>query len=214
MSQYPQAKFLQSSDLGSPFPTESAGEVAFVGRSNAGKSSVINAIVNRRQFARTSKTPGRTQLINFFQLNDEHTLVDLPGYGFARVSEAKRSGWGRLVTAYLAHRKSLGGVFLIVDIRRGLVEGDERMLELAASFELPVHVLLNKADKLKRGPASAALHKVLNTLDGRATAQSVSALKRTGIDEARAVLAHFLAGNPIEAVKLPGVLSKRPPRGN
>jgi len=214
MSQYPLARFLQSADKGSSWPPESAGEVAFVGRSNAGKSSAINAIVNRRQFARVSKTPGRTQLVNFFQLTDEHTLVDLPGYGFARVSEAMRVGWGSLVTAYLEQRDSLGGIFLIVDVRRGIGEGDERLLELAASFGLPVHVLLNKSDKLKRGPATAALLNARKALDGRATVQLFSALKRTGIDEARSVLAHYLGGKPEGPVKFPGALGHRPPQGN
>ena len=133
--------------------------MAFAGRSNAGKSSAINALVNRRQFAKTSKTPGRTQLINFFDLGADRQLVDLPGYGFARVSDAVRDHWGRLITGYFTTRESLLGLFIIVDVRRGLLEGDLKMLELAASVELPTHVLLSKADKLKRGQAASALQK-------------------------------------------------------
>ena len=153
MSQYPNAKFITSANQVGQFLPDSGSEVAFAGRSNSGKSSAINVIVNRRQFARTSKTPGRTQLVNFFELRDQARLVDLPGYGYARVSDAVRDHWGRLLTTYIEDRSSLRGLFLITDIRRGLADYDRQLLELAESVNLPVHVLLTKADKLKRGKA-------------------------------------------------------------
>lgn len=194
MSQYPDAKFVLSANDAAQFPPDAGREVAFAGRSNAGKSSAINTLVNRRQFAKTSKTPGRTQLINFFDLGADRQLVDLPGYGFARVSNAVRDHWGRLITGYFTTRESLLGLFIIVDVRRGLLEGDLKMLELAASVELPTHVLLSKADKLKRGQAASALQKAAKTLEGRASVQLFSALKRSGVDEARQTLADYLAG--------------------
>lgn len=192
MSQYPQAKFVLSANDAAQFPPDSGREVAFAGRSNAGKSSAINAIVNRRQFAKTSKTPGRTQLINFFDLGADRHLIDLPGYGFARVSDAVRDHWGRLITGYFETRQSLCGLFIVVDVRRGLMEGDMTMLSLAQSVKLPVHVLFSKADKLKRGQAASALQAARKTLGGDATAQLFSALKRSGLDEARQQLADYL----------------------
>ena len=192
MSQYPQARFVLSANQPDQFPPDEGVEVAFAGRSNAGKSSAINTLVNRRQFAKTSKTPGRTQLVNFFELGERIRLVDLPGYGFARVSGAVREHWGRLITGYFKSRESLAGLFIIVDVRRGLLEGDLRMLELAESVRLPAHVLLSKADKLKRGQAANALEKAGRILDGRASVQLFSALKRSGVDEARQKLAELL----------------------
>ena len=192
MSQYPHARFVLSANQPGQFLADEGVEVAFAGRSNAGKSSAINTLVNRRQFAKTSKTPGRTQLVNFFELGEGIRLVDLPGYGFARVSAAVRDHWGRLITGYFESRASLAGLFIIVDVRRGLLEGDLRMLELAESVQLPAHVLLSKADKLKRGQAAAALQKAERLLAGRASVQLFSALKRTGVDEARQTLAEFL----------------------
>ncbi|MEM7500697.1 MAG: ribosome biogenesis GTP-binding protein YihA/YsxC [Pseudomonadota bacterium] len=169
-------------------------EVAFAGRSNAGKSSAINAIVGRRQFARTSKTPGRTQLVNFFELVAGQRLVDLPGYGFARVSAATRQHWGRLMSEYFTERQSLVGLFIVVDCRRGLTDGDLTMLELAESVELPIHILLSKADKLKRGQAATTLQQTHKTLGNRASVQLFSALKQTGVGEAGDTLARFFGG--------------------
>jgi GTP-binding protein len=194
MSQYPYAKFVLSANAPSQFPPDEGLEVAVAGRSNAGKSSAINVIVNRRQFARTSKTPGRTQLINFFDLSPGSRLVDLPGYGFARVSDATRRHWGELLQAYFEQRASLCGLFLVVDARRRLTDFDTRMLALAASVQVPVHVLLTKADKLKRGQATDALRAVTKALGDGPSVQLFSALKKTGVDEARAVLARFLGG--------------------
>lgn len=193
MSQYPDARFVLSANAPGQFLPDTGAEVAFAGRSNSGKSSAINVIVNRRQFARTSKTPGRTQLVNFFVLRgDEQRLVDLPGYGFARVSEATRQHWGKLLTDYFEQRQSLTGLFLIVDIRRQLSAFDRQMLKFAESVDTPLHILLTKADKLKRGQASRALLQVRQEIGERAGVQLFSALTRQGVDEARQALEQYL----------------------
>jgi GTP-binding protein len=193
MSQYPDARFVLSADAPRQFPRDTGAEVAFAGRSNAGKSSAINVIVNRRQFARTSKTPGRTQLVNFFALcGDDARLVDLPGYGFARVTASKRRHWGTLLTDYFEQRRSLKGLFLVVDARRQISDFDCGMLLFAESVSKPVHVLLTKADKLNRGQAGRALSQVRQELNGRASVQLFSATSREGVEEARRVLAEFL----------------------
>jgi GTP-binding protein len=200
MSEYPNASFLTSANAVRQFVADVGSEVAVAGRSNAGKSSAINAIVNRRQFARTSKTPGRTQLVNFFELAPGRRLVDLPGYGFARVADSLREHWRELLTDYFQQRQSLKGLILVVDIRRRLTEFDERMLALAESVDLPVHVLLTKADKLKRGQAAAAVLEVQRSLGNRASVQPFSAETRQGDAEARAILDAFLKrpGSPGE----------------
>ncbi|MFZ9054146.1 MAG: ribosome biogenesis GTP-binding protein YihA/YsxC [Woeseiaceae bacterium] len=193
MSQYPEAHFVKSANAADQFPEDTGVEVAVAGRSNAGKSSAINVIVNRRQFARTSKTPGRTQLVNFFALRDGQRLVDLPGYGFARVAEKTRRHWGDLLTDYFRVRRSLKGLLLIVDIRRQLTDYDRQMIEFAEDVDLPIHVILTKADKLKRGQAAKARLEVQKELGDRASVQLFSALKRLGEQEARQVLEGFLA---------------------
>jgi len=193
MSPYPEARFITSANAPAQFVADTGAEVAVAGKSNAGKSSAINVIVNRRNFARTSKTPGRTQLVNFFGLEDNRRLVDLPGYGFARVSEATREHWNALLTAYFRQRRSLYGLLLVVDMRRGVGDADVQMMRFAEAVQLPIHILLTKADKLKRGQAAAALRAAREAIGDRATVQSFSALKRTGVDEARARLAAFLA---------------------
>ena len=198
MSQYPNADFIKSANALNQFPPDVDIEVAVAGRSNAGKSSAINIIVNRRQFARTSKTPGRTQLVNFFSLGDGQRLVDLPGYGFAKVPDAMRHHWGELLSGYFEVRKSLSGLLLIVDMRRRLTDYDRAMLQFAGEVSLPVHVLLTKSDKLKKGPAATAVLEVRKELLGRATVQAFSATKRTGEDEARQKLVEFLS-TPREA---------------
>jgi len=192
MSQFPDAKFITSANAVAQFLPDVGVEVAVAGRSNAGKSSAINVIVNRRQFARTSKTPGRTQLVNFFSLREGQRLVDLPGYGFAKVAESVRAHWGRLLQDYFETRESLSGLILVVDARRQLQDFDRQMLAFAASVDLKVHVLLTKADKLKRGQAATALLQVKKELGPAATAQLFSALKRQGVDEARDTLEAFL----------------------
>jgi GTP-binding protein len=193
MSQYPEAHFIKSANALSQFVPDSGTEVAVAGRSNAGKSSAINVIVNRRQFARTSKTPGRTQLVNFFGLRDEQRLVDLPGYGFAKVSDKKRAHWRDLMADYFEARQSLAGLFLIVDIRRQITAFDAQMLAFADQVSLPVHVLLTKTDKLKRGRAAKALLEVRRDLGNSASVQHFSALTRLGEDAARQKLDEFLA---------------------
>jgi len=195
MSQYPEARFITSANAPNQFVEDSGVEVAVAGRSNAGKSSAINIIVNRRQFARTSKTPGRTQLVNFFSLRDEQRLVDLPGYGFARVSDAMRDHWGELLSDYFRIRQSLKGLLMIVDIRRKLKDYDRQMMAFADEVDLPVHILLTKADKLKKGQAATALLEVQKEVDGRATVQQFSALSRAGEDEAREMLERFLGAD-------------------
>ena len=192
MSHYPQAAFIKSANVLGQFVPDDGAEVAFAGRSNAGKSSAINIIVNRRQFARTSKTPGRTQLVNFFSLTPTERLVDLPGYGFAKVSQKMRDHWADLMADYFEARASLRGMFLIVDIRRRLTDFDRQMLGYAESVGLPAHVLLTKADKLKRGQAATALLEVRRELGEVATVQQFSALNRLGEAEARDKLEEFL----------------------
>jgi GTP-binding protein len=183
-----------SANSAAQFLPDEGAEVAVAGRSNAGKSSAINVIVNRRQFARTSKTPGRTQLVNFFELRPGQRLVDLPGYGFARVSDAMRQHWGQLLEGYFEQRGSLNGLILVVDIRRQLQEFDRQMLAFAESVDLPVHILLTKADKLKRGQASTALLTVRKELGKSAGVQLFSAHNRQGVEEAREALEKLLGG--------------------
>ncbi len=194
MSHYPNAKFVLSANAATQFLPDTGAEVAVAGRSNAGKSSAINVIVNRRQFARTSKTPGRTRLVNFFELRDNERLVDLPGYGFAKVAESMQRHWRELLEHYFETRKSLRGLLLVVDIRRQLKDFDRQMLAFAASVNLPVHVLLTKSDKLKRGQAATALLQVRKELGDSATVQLFSALNKRGYEEARAVMDRFLIG--------------------
>jgi len=193
MSQYPNARFVTSANAPGQFMPDTGAEVAVAGRSNAGKSSAINVIVNRRQFARISKTPGRTRLVNFFELKEDERLVDLPGYGYAKVAESMQDHWENLLQIYFETRKSLQGLFLIVDIRRQLKDYDRQMLTFAETVKLPTHVLLTKSDKLKRGQAATALLQVRKELGDRATVQLFSALKKSGADEARETLARFLA---------------------
>lgn len=192
MAYYANAEFLTSANQPDQFIADRGREVAFAGRSNAGKSSAINALVNRKQFARTSKTPGRTQLINFFRIDEDRRLVDLPGYGFAKVAGKQQGHWRELMAAYFGQRESLTGLFLIVDIRRLLTDYDRMMLELVGLHPDAVHIVLTKADKLKRGPAKAALLSVQKELPEGATIQLLSATKRQGIDEARARLDQLL----------------------
>jgi len=198
MSLYPEACFIKSANTPGQFVPDVGVEVAFAGRSNAGKSSAINVIVNRRQFARTSKTPGRTRLVNFFKLSDEQRLVDLPGYGFAKVADKMRHHWADLMAEYFETRHSLRGMFLIVDIRRQLTDFDRRMLGFAESVGLSTHVLLTKTDKLKRGQAAKAMLEVRRDLGDVATVQHFSALNRQGEDDARAKLEEFLNTPPAE----------------
>ena len=194
MSVFPHACFLTSAHEPHQFVADTGVEVAFAGRSNAGKSSAINAMVNRRTFARTSKSPGRTQLINFFGLAENQRLVDLPGYGYARVSQSARNHWQQLLTEYFQYRKSLVGAIILVDSRRLLGAYDWQMLEWCRSIECPVHVMLTKADKLKRQAANRGLAASQNELGDLATVQLFSATKGQGLEEARLQLNALLSG--------------------
>lgn len=192
---YHQAKFLISAAKLSQTPPDEGMEVAFAGRSNSGKSSALNVLCQQKSLARTSKTPGRTQLLNFFSIDEQRRLVDLPGYGFAKVSEQVKKQWQQALADYLENRASLRGVILLVDVRHPMKEFDLQMLEWSNQIGLPVHILLTKADKLGRGAAAKSLQQVRNEIgpfgDG-VTAQLFSALKRHGIDEAHEVLDGWL----------------------
>ena len=190
MSRLGEARFLTSVAAPAQFPADLGAEVAFAGRSNAGKSSAINAITQRRGLARTSKTPGRTRLLNYFELAPARRLVDLPGYGYASVAAAERGAWLPLLESLRA-RASLKGLFVIVDARRGLTEGDEGLFEWAQGVHR-LHVLLSKADKLNRGESAAVLRATSTRLAGRGTVQLFSALRGIGLHEAQDTLASWL----------------------
>lgn len=193
MVPFRQAEFLISANQPSQFPADKGAEIAFAGRSNAGKSSALNCISERRSLARISKTPGRTQLINFFELPERRRLVDLPGYGFARVPDAMRRHWRDLMEAYFTGRRSLKGLVLVMDVRKPLTDFDLQMLAWSEAAACPVHVLLTKADKLSRNQASATLHKVRAGIDADTRVQLFSATKKTGADEAREALTSMLS---------------------
>lgn len=196
MSVYPDVHFLLSANRAEQFPEDIGSEVAIAGRSNAGKSSAINAITHRRALARTSKTPGQTQLLNFFELEPRHRLVDLPGYGFAKVPPAIKAYWEQLVGIYIQSRRSLVGLLLVVDSRRGLKQEDADLIEWMIESGREAHVLLSKCDKLSRKEARETLRKTAQELDGRASAQLFSAVSKEGVEEARATLAALLIKNP------------------
>ena len=193
MSAFPDARFLTSAHEAHQFVVDTGVEVAFAGRSNAGKSSAINTILNRRNFARTSKSPGRTQLINFFSLAENQRLVDLPGYGYARVAQSVRTHWQGLLEEYFQYRRSLAGTVIVVDSRRLLGDFDRQMLDWCRSIECPVHILLTKADKLKRQAAKNALVASQKELGEVATVQLFSATKGQGLEEALQQLKAFLS---------------------
>lgn len=184
---YDSAEFMTSAQKYSQCPADIGAEIAFAGRSNAGKSSSMNTLTRNSKLARTSKTPGRTQLLNFFTLSGgDYRLVDLPGYGFAKVNRSMKSDWEENIGEYLAERLSLRGVVLVMDIRHPLTEFDQRMVEWSVQAEMPMRILLTKADKLKRGPAKNTYLKVNNELKSRApwlSAQLFSSLKNDGVSE-------------------------------
>ncbi|MGB2102617.1 MAG: ribosome biogenesis GTP-binding protein YihA/YsxC [Porticoccaceae bacterium] len=192
-------KFLISAQTLQQCPADNGCEVAFAGRSNAGKSSAINALTRNKGLARTSKTPGRTQLINHFEIEPDKRLVDLPGYGYAKVPKALKAKWDRNLAEYLQNRSSLSGLILLMDIRHPLQDYDQQMLNWAAQAGLPVHILLTKADKLKRGPAMNSLlgvEKLLRDMDPGFTllsAQIFSSLKKTGLPELEEKLTSWLS---------------------
>ena len=173
-------------------PKDVGSEVAFVGRSNAGKSTAINSITNRNSLAKTSKTPGRTQLINFFKVNENKRFVDLPGYGFAKASKEKQKSWNRLVTNYIKYRQSLKGVVLIIDIRRGFGEMDLMFLDFYLPLNKRLHILLTKADKLSKQKQSLILNEAREIYGSIATVQIFSGTKKIGISEAQDQVTKFL----------------------
>jgi len=201
---YQQARFLQSATTINTLPPELGFEVAFSGRSNSGKSSTLNALCQQKSLARTSKTPGRTQLINFFSLPEGKFLVDLPGYGYAKVPEKVKLEWQRFIESYLTRRFTLSGLVIVMDIRRPLLEHDLTMLSWAESRNLPTHIVLNKSDKLKRGQASNALlktRKQVKQYSQMVTVQIFSALKKVGIEELQQQLDLWLAPETEDQLK-------------
>lgn len=190
-SSYQKAYFLLSAAEVKQLPPDLGVEVAIVGRSNAGKSSVLNQITNSKRLARVSKTPGRTQLINIFVLDENRRLVDLPGYGFAKVPLAAKLKWEKTIDQYIQERESLKGLILVMDIRHPLRDLDVQLLNFCDHKGLAVHILLNKADKLSKGAAAKTMHEVkaaLTEYRNSVTFQIFSALNATGLKELHTVL--------------------------
>lgn len=204
MIHFNKARYLMSAPSLAICPPETGREVCFAGRSNAGKSSAINTLTNNGKLARTSKTPGRTQLINFFTLGQpDLRLVDLPGYGFAKVPLAMKKEWDRHMAEYLQQRQSLAGMVLLMDVRHPLQDYDSTMINWAVDAEMPVHILLTKADKLSKGQAGSTLQLVRKHLrearvDDLVTVQLFSSLKKTGLEELKGVMNGWLLGEAID----------------
>lgn len=191
---YTQAKFINSSPHLKDTPADEGLEVAFAGRSNAGKSSAINTLTRQNALARISKTPGRTQMLNFFEISPQRRFVDLPGYGYAKVPLAVKQKWHELMETYLTHRKSLCAIILVMDVRHPLTEFDWQMVEWCRHTNLPLHILLTKADKLTYGAAKNTLLQVQNELKDinfPLSIQLFSSLKKTGVDEVHKALDHL-----------------------
>ena len=186
-------KFLKSASNITECPDDIGAEIAFVGRSNSGKSSAINVITNQKNLARISKTPGRTQLINFFEVDESRRLVDLPGYGYAKTSKAQQKEWGLMIGEYLKCRQTLKGIILIIDIRRGLMELDHDFLDFYLPMSKPLHILLTKSDKLKKQACRKSLDSVESIVGEVSSIQLFSSLKRSGADEARERLLELLS---------------------
>ena len=193
MPQFPTIEFLTSSWQPHQFPPDEGVEVAFAGRSNAGKSSALNAITGRKDLARTSKTPGRTQLINFFSIDSTRRLADLPGYGYAKVPEKMKQHWRELMSKYVETRASLAGLVIVMDSRRPLTDFDVQMIEWSQANGLDVHLLLTKSDKLGRGESTSTLRAVREAVKEVASVQLFSAVTKTGVDEARGRVLGMLA---------------------
>ena len=193
---YSQAVFYKSVNALSQLPKDSLAEIAFAGRSNAGKSSALNILTNIKGLAKTSKTPGRTQLINYFTLTPGKFLVDLPGYGFAKVPLKIKAHWNKLLASYLETRNPLRGVVLLMDIRHPLKVGDQQMIDWLSYYEIPIHILLTKADKLNTSPAHNALLEVRKRLANITTidieVQLFSSLNRQGLAQLTAKLDGWL----------------------
>lgn len=194
---YQQAKYLTSAAEFSQLPPDKGFEVAFIGRSNAGKSSALNVITGIKGLARISKTPGRTTMINFFALNDQYRLVDLPGYGYAKAPRTMQERWENTVDQYLQKRHCLQGLIIIMDIRHPLKEMDEMMIEWAVKCKVPTHILLSKVDKLSQQAAKKSLQAVQDALShygDKISLQLFSSLDRTGLDEVKAILDAWFSG--------------------
>jgi|TARA_B100000929_G_C15441673_1_gene398219 GTP-binding protein len=191
---FKQTHFATSAATLKDCPADSRAEVAFAGRSNAGKSSAINTITTQSRLARISKTPGRTQLINFFEVTALHYIADLPGYGYAKVPLKIKNKWQLELERYLRQRESLVGLILLSDIRHDMKDFDLMMIDWAVHSNLPLHLLLTKSDKLKRGPAQNALLKAQKALEKHKniTIQIFSSVKKTGVEEVREVLKRWL----------------------
>lgn len=192
------AKFVISAPDISKLPNIDGIEVAFAGRSNAGKSSALNTLTKQKNLARTSKTPGRTQLINVFEVEDGKRLVDLPGYGFAKVPMEMKKKWQKALGEYLEKRDALKGLVVLMDIRHPLKDLDRDLIEWAVDCELPVMALLTKSDKLSQGKAKAQVLKVrkeLAALEGDIKVYAFSSLKRSGVDSATQVISQWLSAD-------------------
>lgn len=187
-SAFPLTLFLKSVAQLDQLPPDKGAEIAFIGRSNSGKSSAINAITGKKGLAKISKTPGRTQLLNFFQLNENLRLVDLPGYGFAKVSDNRKIDWEKTITHYLKMRKSLKGLIMTMDIRHPLNDRDEVLLAFVSHYHIPTYILLTKADKLTRAQAIHTLRSIrqqLTILNKTCELQIFSAIQSIGLGNAR-----------------------------
>ena len=192
---YQQTTFLISAPRSDLAPDDTGYEIAFAGRSNAGKSSAINAITSQNSLARTSKTPGRTHLLNFFEVDEQRRFVDLPGYGYAKVPAQVKAEWHKAMEGYLTSRQSLKGIFLLMDIRHPLTEFDQQMIEWCEFRQLPLHIALTKSDKLKFGAAKNTLLSVESALqeaDIQLSVQLFSATKKSGLEEAYKILDQWL----------------------
>ncbi|MDA0237480.1 MAG: ribosome biogenesis GTP-binding protein YihA/YsxC [Proteobacteria bacterium] len=190
------AQYWKSFEKYHQIPDDDCGEVVFAGRSNAGKSSAINVITNQKKLAHTSKLPGRTRLLNFFKVTEDRFIVDLPGYGYARVSEDMRNAWARELTTYLSKRHQIRGLFAVMDIRHAPTLLDEQLVEWFSMTGKPIHVLLTKSDKLIRAEVQKKLREVSDILVGQyaqVTVQVFSSLSKAGLDEARAKLIQWLS---------------------
>lgn len=197
---YRKAAFLTSAAKVSQCPPDLGWEVAFAGRSNAGKSSAINSLTQNHKLARTSRTPGRTQLINFFEVGEEQRIVDLPGYGYAKVPQKIKDEWNKQLENYLRERQSLRGLILLTDIRHPLQPFDQQMLGWAEQAQMPVHLLLTKCDKLSKGAGKQTLMQVrakLTHMGELISCQLFSALKHQGHDELIAVLDRWLTDTSV-----------------
>lgn len=200
-----QAQYLDSVHQVSQLPPDQGQEVAIAGRSNAGKSSLINRLCHQKSLARTSKTPGRTRQLVFFRLDESRHIVDLPGYGFARVSGDLKRHWQGLIQTYLEGRRALSGLVIVMDVRHPLKEGDRDLANWAGSRGLPLHLVLTKADKLGRGKQNEALMKVKRMVSDQVGVQLFSAATGQGLDELEGVMSDwFSADQALAADAAPG----------